>query len=91
MNKPDLIRKIAEVTEMTRQDTSEFVDAFTEVVSEAMAAGEKVQLKGFGSFEVVERAEREGRNPQTGESLVIPARLSPKFKPSKTLKEYINE
>ena len=90
MNKTELIAAIAEKTELSRKDAEKALKAFTEVVEEELKKGEKIQLVGFGTFEVSERAAREGRNPQTGESMTIEASNTPKFKAGKALKDAIN-
>ena len=90
MNKTELIAAIAEETELSRKDAEKALKAFTEVVEEELKKGEKIQLVGFGTFEVSERAAREGRNPQTGETMQIAASKSPKFKAGKALKDAIN-
>ena len=90
MNKAELIAAIAERTELSRKDAEKALKAFTEVVEEELKKGEKIQLVGFGTFEVSERAAREGRNPQTGETMQIAASKSPKFKAGKALKDAIN-
>ena len=90
MNKTELIAAIAEKTELSRKDAEKALKAFTEVVEEELTKGEKIQLVGFGTFEVSERAAREGRNPQTGETMQIAASKSPKFKAGKALKDAIN-
>ena len=90
MNKTELIAAIAEKTELSRKDAEKALNAFTEVVEEELKKGEKIQLVGFGTFEVSERAAREGRNPQTGETMQIAASKSPKFKAGKALKDAIN-
>lgn len=90
MNKPELIAAIAERTNLTKKDTEEAIRVFTEVVEEELKKGEKIQLVGFGTFEVSERAERTGRNPQTGETMTIAASKTPKFKAGKALKDAIN-
>ena len=90
MNKTELIAAIAEKTELSRKDAEKALKAFTEVVEEELKKGEKIQLVGFGTFEVSERAAREGRNPQTGETMQIAASKSPKFKAGKALKDDIN-
>ena len=90
MNKAELIAAIAEKTELSRKDAEKALKAFTEVVEEELKKGEKIQLVGFGTFEVSERAAREGRNPQTGETMQISASKSPKFKAGKALKDAIN-
>lgn len=90
MNKSELIASLAEKTEFSKKDSEKFVNAFTEVVTEELSKGEKVQLVGFGTFETVHRAERKGRNPQTKEEITIPASVAPKFKPGKSLKDAVN-
>ena len=90
MNKTELIAAIAEKTELSRRDAEKALKAFTDVVEEELKKGEKIQLVGFGTFEVSERAAREGRNPQTGETMQIAASKSPKFKAGKALKDAIN-
>ena len=90
MNKTELIAAIAEKTELSRKDAEKALKAFTEVVEEELKKGEKIQLVGFGTFEVSERAAIEGRNPQTGETMQIAASKSPKFKAGKALKDAIN-
>ena len=90
MNKTELIAAIAERTELSRKDAEKVLKAFTDVVAEELKKGEKIQLVGFGTFEVSERA-REGRNPQSGETMVIPASKAPKFKAGKALKDLVNE
>lgn len=90
MNKQALISKIAEKAEISKKDAESAVNAFTNVVSDALVDGDKVQIVGFGTFEATERAERHGRNPSTGESITIAASKSPKFKASKVLKDAVN-
>ncbi|MEX2416196.1 MAG: HU family DNA-binding protein [Paenibacillaceae bacterium] len=87
MNKADLVSKVAESTELSKKDVSKAIEAVFESISEALHLGEKVQLVGFGNFEVRERSARKGRNPQTGEEIEIPASKVPAFKPGKALKE----
>lgn len=88
-NKQDLIAEVAAKTGLTKKDSEKAVNAFGEVVTEFLAKGEKVQLIGFGNFEVRTRAERKGRNPQTGEEIQIPASKVPAFKPGKALKDAV--
>ncbi|MDO4632612.1 MAG: HU family DNA-binding protein [Eubacteriales bacterium] len=90
MKKAELVAAIAAQTELSKKDAEKALNAFTEVVTAEMKKGEKVQIVGFGTFEVSERAEREGRNPQTGETMVIKASKTPKFKPGKALKDEVN-
>ncbi|MBO8163016.1 MAG: HU family DNA-binding protein [Brevibacillus sp.] len=89
MNKTELIAKVAETTELTKKDATKAVDAVLDAIAEALKAGEKVQLIGFGNFEVRERAARKGRNPQTGEEIEIASSRVPAFKPGKALRDVI--
>ena len=90
MNRTELVAAIAEKTELSKKDAEKALKAFTDVVAEELKKGEKIQLVGFGTFEVSERAAREGRNPQTGEAMTISASKSPKFKAGKALKDAVN-
>lgn len=90
MNRMELVAAIAEKTELSKKDAEKALKAFTDVVAEELKKGEKIQLVGFGTFEVSERAEREGRNPQTGETMEIKASKTPKFKAGKALKDMMN-
>ena len=90
MNKTELIAAVAEKAELSKKDAEKAVKAFTDAVSEELVKGGKVQLVGFGTFEVSERAAREGRNPQTGKTMKIAACKAPKFKAGKALKDAIN-
>ena len=90
MNKTELVAAIAEQAEISKKDAEKALKAFTDVVAEELKKGEKIQLVGFGTFEVSERAAREGRNPQTGEAMTIVASKTPKFKAGKALKDSIN-
>lgn len=90
MNKTELVAKAAEKAGITKKDTGQAADAIFEVISDTLSNGNKVQIMGFGSFEPKERAERTGRNPQTGEEINIPASTTVSFKPSKTLKQIVN-
>lgn len=85
MNKTELVAAMAEQTNLSKKDAEAALKAFIDVVSEELKKGEKVQLVGFGTFEVSERAAREGRNPQTGETMEIKASKTPKFKAGKAL------
>jgi DNA-binding protein HU-beta len=89
MQKTDLIKMVADKTGATQKTTAEVVNAAIEVISAALARGEKVTLTGFGTFEVRERAEREGVNPQTRAKITIPASKTPGFSASSTLKDAI--
>ena len=90
MNKAELVAAIAEKAEISKKDSEAALKAFTDVVAEELKKGEKLQLVGFGTFEVAERAARTGRNPQTGAEMTIPASKAPKFKAGKALKDAIN-
>lgn len=90
MNKTELVAAMAEKTELSKKDAEKALKAFTDVVAEELKKGEKVQLVGFGTFEVSEREAREGRNPRTGETMTIAASKSPKFKAGKALKDSLN-
>ena len=89
MNKTELVAAIAEQTELSKKDAEKALKAFTDIVADELKKGEKVQLVGFGTFEVSERAAREGRNPQSGEPMTIAASKAPKFKAGKALKDMI--
>lgn len=91
MNKTELIAAVAEKAEISKKDAEKAVKAFTDAVAEELAKGGKVQLVGFGNFEVSERPARDGRNPRTGETMTIAASKTPKFKPGKALKDEINK
>ena len=90
MNKAELVAAIAEKTELSKEDSEKALKAFIDVVTEELTKGEKVQLVGFGTFEVSERPARTGRNPQTKEAITIAASKAPKFKAGKALKDVIN-
>ena len=90
MNKKELVAAIAAKAELSKKDAEAAIDAFTCVVEEELKNGGKVQLVGFGTFEVAERAAREGRNPRTNETITIAASKTPKFKAGKALKDGIN-
>ena len=90
MNKTELVAAMAEQTNLSKKDAEAALKAFIDVVSEELKKGEKVHLVGFGTFEVSERAAREGRNPQTGETMEIKASKTPKFKAGKALKDMMN-
>ena len=91
MNKAELVAAIAAKTGDTKKGAEASVNAFVDVITDALAKGDKVQLVGFGSFEVRKRAARKGRNPQTKEEIKIPASKAPVFKAGKALKDAINE
>ena len=90
MNKTELAAIIAEKAELTKKDAEAVLNAIMDSVKEALAKGDKVSLVGFGTFEVRERAAREGKNPRTGEKLTIAACKVPAFKPGKALKDKVN-
>lgn len=90
MNKKEFVAAIAEKAEVSKKDAEKIVEAFTAVVAEELAKGEKVQLVGFGTFEVAEREARVGRNPRSGETMEIAASKNPKFKAGKALKDQVN-
>ena len=90
MNKTELVAAVAEQADISKKDAEKALKAFVDVVTEEMKKGEKVQLVGFGTFEVSERAAREGRNTQTGKTMKIEACKAPKFKAGKALKDAVN-
>lgn len=87
MNKATLIAKIAEKSELSKKQAEAALNAFTDTIAEALKAGDKVQMMGFGTFEVKERAARIGRKPSTGETITIPAKKTPAFKAGKGFKD----
>lgn len=89
MNKTELIAKVADAADLTKKDATKAVEAVFNTISDALKTGDKVQLIGFGNFEVRERSARKGRNPQTGQEIEIAASKVPAFKPGKQLKEGI--
>jgi integration host factor subunit beta len=91
MTKADLVEEVAKVTELTRKDSEVIVDTLFESVIKALKAGDKLEVRGFGSFRVRQRNARVGRNPKTGEKVEVPAKRVPYFKPSKELKDLINQ
>lgn len=90
-NKSELIEKVASATDLTKKDASAAVEAVFDSITETLSNEEKVQIIGFGTFEVRERAARKGRNPQTGEEIQIPASKVPAFKAGKALKESVKK
>ena len=90
MNRAELVAAMAEKAGLSKKDAEAALKAFTETVAEELKKGEKIALVGFGTFEVSERAAREGRNPQTGATMTIAASKAPKFKAGKALKDAIN-
>ena len=91
MNKTELVAAIAEKAGLSKKDAEGAVKAFTDTVAEQLKAGEKIQLVGFGTFEVAERAARTGKNPQTKEEIQIPASKAPKIKAGRALKDTVNK
>ena len=91
MNKSDLIAAVAAKTGSTKKDAEVAINAVVDVITSALGKGDKVQLVGFGSFEVRKRAARKGRNPQTKEEIKIPASKAPVFKAGKALKDLVNK
>ncbi len=87
MNKAELVKRMAEIADVPKATAEKLLDAFMQAVQEAISKGDKVVLVGFGSFQVVERAAREGRNPRTGKPIKIPAKKVVKFKAGKKLEE----
>ena len=90
MSRQDLVAAMADKTGLSKKDAEKAVKAFIDVVSEELVKGGKVQLVGFGTFEVAERAAREGRNPRSGEAMTIPASKMPKFKAGNAFKAAVN-
>jgi len=90
MNKTELVTAMAAKSGLTKKDTEKVLKAFEEAVTEELVNGGKVQLVGFGTFDVTERAAREGRNPQTGDPMPIPASKAPRFKVGKALRDAVN-
>ena len=91
MTKADLVEEVSKVTELTRKDSEVIVDTLFESVIKALKAGDKLEVRGFGSFRVRQRNARIGRNPKTGEKVEVPAKRVPYFKPSKEMKDLIND
>jgi DNA-binding protein HU-beta len=91
MNKTELVAAIASQADISKKDAEAALKAFTDVVGQELKKGEKIQLVGFGTFEVSKRAARTGRNPQTGAEMKIAASKAPKFKPGKALKDLVNK
>jgi len=90
MTKAELVDELARSSELTRKHSEVIVDAVFDSIMEALQKGDKIELRGFGSFKVRQRGSREGRNPKTGQGVVVPARSFPHFKPGKELRELIN-
>ena len=90
MNKAELVAEIAQKSELSKKDSEKALKAFIDAVTEQLKKGEKVQLVGFGTFETVKRAKRQGQNPKTKQKITIPASNAPKFKAGKALKDLLN-
>ena len=90
MNKTEIVAAIADSTGLSKKDAEKALKAFTDIVTEELKKGGKVQLVGFGTFEVSKRSARTGRNPRTGEEMKIKASKAPKFKAGKALKDAVN-
>jgi integration host factor subunit beta len=90
MTKADLIDEVAKNSDLSKKDAEVIVQSVLDNIVESLKGGEKVELRGFGSFRLRERASRQGRNPKTGEKVFVPAKKVPHFKPGKDLKELIN-
>lgn len=91
MNKSEIVALVADRVNLTRKEAEEAVDAFLESICEGLAKGEKIVISGFGTFEVRDRAARSGRNPRTGEEIIIPGQKSPAFKAGKLLKDAVKD
>ncbi len=91
MNKTELVAAMAKKSGLNKKETEAALGAFTDTITKALKKGDKVQLVGFGTFEVTKRAAREGKNPQTGEKIKIKASKAPKFKAGKALKDIVNK
>ena len=90
MNKSEIVAAVADELDITRKDAETAVDKIFEKITQALVTGDKVVLSGFGAFEVRERAQREGRDPRTGETIIVPASKTPAFKAGKSLKDAVN-
>lgn len=91
MNKTELVAKVAELADLSKKDAQKAVEAVFEAITDALKSGDRVQLMGFGNFEIRERSARKGRNPQTGEEIEIAASKVPAFKPGKALRESVTQ
>lgn len=90
MTKAELINQIAEKSELTKKDAEKAFSAVVSTITEALVKGDKVQIVGFGTFEVRDRKEKQSKNPQTGETITVPAKKAPAFKAGKALKDAVN-
>ncbi len=91
MNKPELVAKVIEKTNITKKQAEDVINAVFDVIMDALAVGDKAVISGFGTFEVHERAKKIGRNPQTGEEILIEGSKAPVFKSAKVFKDYVNQ
>ncbi len=91
MNKTELVANIAELAKLTKTEAERALDAFTKVVENSLSSGEEVRLIGFGTFCTIKREATTGHNPKTGEKINIPAKIAPKFKPGKQLKDAVSK
>ena len=91
MTKAELVEDVARAAELTKKDAERLVEIVFESIIESLNQGEKIELRGFGSFRIRKRNARQGRNPKTGENVSVPAKRIPYFKPSKELKDLVNE
>lgn len=91
MTKAEFVEKVQGITQLSKKDSEKAVSAFFEVIKETLMKGDKIGITGFGTFLVKNRASRNGRNPKTGESMVIPASKTPSFKASRVFKESVNK
>jgi len=91
MTKADLIDEVSRLAELTRKDSEVIVETIFDSVVRSLCAGDKIEIRGFGSFRTRQRKARMGRNPKTGEKVEVPAKKIPFFKPSKELKDLVNE
>lgn len=90
MNRTELVNEISDRTNVSRKDSEMVLKAFVDVVTEQLKNGDKISMTGFGTFEAAKRGERKGRNPMTGDEMIIPAATVPKFKAGKALKDEVN-
>ena len=90
MTKAEIAQQLAQTTGLSQADTSAVIEGFIESLCQALTKGERIEIRGFGTFKVVERAPRTGRNPRAGSSVIIPKRKAPTFKPSKEIKTRID-
>ena len=91
MTKAELVEEVAKESELTKKDAEVIVQTVLDSITESLQRGEKVELRGFGSFRIRHRASRQGRNPKTGSSVIVPAKKVPYFKPGKEIKDLVNQ